>query len=207
LARSQLFCEAWNSTKLTSSPRRARGRVVSRLETVLGCRSSSRGSQGRKVWGHPKPRPGSLKAPFSRCRCHITVVDYRWGAMGSDETAGTIPGAPRLILLIAGQRRVLERARQLNPVNPWPRGLPEVAFGCYSTCASAYTARAGASIGRYILSNSLSQMSGQSPSPPSLGSRAFWGAPRTGACGVGDYPTPDLSPRESASRSTSEKSK
>ena len=38
-------------------------------------------------------------------------------------------------------------------------------------------------------------------------SRALWGAPSTGACGVGDYPTPDLSRRESASRSTSEKSK
>ena len=37
-------------------------------------------------------------------------------------------------------------------------------------------------------------------------SRALWGAPSTGACGVGDYPTPDLSRRESASRSTSEKS-
>ncbi len=38
-------------------------------------------------------------------------------------------------------------------------------------------------------------------------SRALSRAPRTGACGVGDYPTPDLSRRESRSRSTSEKSK
>ena len=37
-------------------------------------------------------------------------------------------------------------------------------------------------------------------------SRALWGAPSTGACGVGDYPTPDLSRRASASRSTPEKS-
>jgi len=38
-------------------------------------------------------------------------------------------------------------------------------------------------------------------------SRALWGAPNTGARGVGDHPTPDLSERESASRSTSEKSR
>ena len=37
-------------------------------------------------------------------------------------------------------------------------------------------------------------------------SRALWGAPSTGACGVGDYPTPDLSQRVSASRSAPEKS-
>ena len=42
--------------------------------------------------------------------------------------------------------------------------------------------------------------------PQSFGSRALWGAPSTGACGVGDYPTPDLSRRESRSRSASEKS-
>jgi len=40
----------------------------------------------------------------------------------------------------------------------------------------------------------------------SFGSRALWRAPSTTACGVRDYPTPDLSQRESASRSTSEKS-
>ena len=40
-----------------------------------------------------------------------------------------------------------------------------------------------------------------------FGSRTLWGAPSACACGVGDYPTPDLTRRESASRSTSEKSK
>ena len=68
--------------------------------------------------------------------------------MESDETASTVPGAARLILLIAGRRRVLERARQRNPVNPRPGGVPGVVFGCYLTCASPYAARAGASIGR-----------------------------------------------------------
>ena len=38
-------------------------------------------------------------------------------------------------------------------------------------------------------------------------SRALWGAPSTGACGVGDYPTPDPSQRTSESRSAPEKSK
>ena len=38
-------------------------------------------------------------------------------------------------------------------------------------------------------------------------SRALWGAPSTGACGVGDYPTSDPSHRESPSRSASTKIK
>ena len=40
-----------------------------------------------------------------------------------------------------------------------------------------------------------------------FGSRALWRAPSTGACGVGDYPTPDLSRRASEGRSAPEKSK
>ena len=39
----------------------------------------------------------------------------------------------------------------------------------------------------------------------SFRSRALWGAPSPGACGVGDHPTPDLSLSESGSRSASEK--
>ena len=60
---------------------------------------------------------------------------------------------------------------------------------------------------RYISGNSLNQTSGQSPSPPSFGSRTLWRPPSTAACGVGDHPTSDLSQRASASRSVSEKSK
>jgi hypothetical protein len=40
-----------------------------------------------------------------------------------------------------------------------------------------------------------------------FGSRALWRAPSTAACGVSDYPTPDLPRETSKSRSTSEKSK
>ena len=48
------------------------------------------------------PSVGSTKVPFSRCRCHILVVDYRWGSMGSNETASTIPGGPRVIGVFDG---------------------------------------------------------------------------------------------------------
>ena len=41
----------------------------------------------------------------------------------------------------------------------------------------------------------------------SFGSRVLWRAPSARACGVGDYPTPDLSQRESEGRSISQKSK
>ena len=51
------------TSKNRRAPRRTRGRVVSRLETVPGCRSSSRGSQGRKKWRHPQPRRAAPKLP------------------------------------------------------------------------------------------------------------------------------------------------
>ena len=193
--------------KINIAPaRRTRvGRVVSRLETVPGCRSSSRGSQGRKILAGTS-RAGQPQSPFSRCRCHIIVVDYRWGGMGSDETASTIPGGPRLILLIAGRRRVLERARQRNPVNPWPRGLGGRFWMLFDVRKRLHRTRGRIHRMDAAKSNSLSQTSGQSPSPPSFRSRALWRAPRNGACGVGDYPTPDLSRRESGSRSAPEKS-
>ena len=48
------------------------------------------------------PSVGSTKVPFSACRCHILVVDYRWGSMGSDETATATIGGPRVIRVFAG---------------------------------------------------------------------------------------------------------
>ena len=45
---------------------------------------------------------GQPKVPFSWCRCHVLVVDYRWGSMGSDETAITIPGGPQKIDVFDG---------------------------------------------------------------------------------------------------------
>jgi hypothetical protein len=43
--------------------------------------------------------------------------------------------------------------------------------------------------------------------PPKISIQSSRGAPRIGTGALGDYPTPDLSGRESASRSASEKSK
>ena len=43
--------------------------------------------------------------------------------------------------------------------------------------------------------------------PPKFSIQSSRGAPRTGACGLGDHPTSDLSQRESENRSASEKSK
>ena len=52
-----------------------------------------------------RPERGQPKVPFSACRCHILVIDYRWGSMGSDETAITIPGGPRVIDVFYGDGR------------------------------------------------------------------------------------------------------
>ena len=85
-------------------------------------------------------------------------------------------------------------------------GLSGAAQGRYYTRAIAYSACAGASISgcksRQVPSNARTA----TMIPQSFGSRALWRAPSTGACGVGDYPTPDLSRRESGSRPASEKS-
>ena len=51
------------------------------------------------------PSVGSTRVPFSWCRTHILVVDYRWGSMGSDETAITIPGALEKLTFFTGTGR------------------------------------------------------------------------------------------------------
>ena len=48
------------------------------------------------------PSVGSTKVPFSACRCHILVIDYRWGSMGSNETATATTGGPRVIDVFYG---------------------------------------------------------------------------------------------------------
>ena len=58
-----------------------------------------------------------------------------------------------------------------------------------------------------IYGNSLSQTSHLPMICQRFRSRALWRALRTGACGVGDHTTLDLSRRASTSRSTCEKSK
>ena len=47
-------------------------------------------------------RRGRPKVPFSWCRCHVLVIDYRWGSMGSNETATATTGGPRVIGVLAG---------------------------------------------------------------------------------------------------------
>ena len=44
-----------------------------------------------------RPERGQPKVPFSWCRCHILDFHYRWGSIGPNETAITIPGSPRVI--------------------------------------------------------------------------------------------------------------
>ena len=57
-----------------------------------------------------------------------------------------------------------------------------------------------------IYGNSLGQTSHLPMIPQSFRPRALWRAPSAAACGLRDHPTPDLSQRESGSRSASEKS-
>ena len=83
---------------------------------------------------------------------------------------------------------------------------PRGRLGWYNTCATAYAAYAAASRVRYI-SHGPWRYTSISHDLPKIRSRALWRPPSAGACGVGDYPTPDLSRRESGSRSATTKSK
>ena len=49
-----------------------------------------------------RPEHGQPKVPFSLCRCHLLVIDYRRGSIGSDETATATPGGPRVIAVFRG---------------------------------------------------------------------------------------------------------
>ena len=48
------------------------------------------------------------QVPFPCCRRAIALIDYRWGSIGSNETAITIPGGPRVIQYVGGPSKVLE---------------------------------------------------------------------------------------------------
>ena len=49
-----------------------------------------------------RPERGRSKVPFSWCRCHILVTDYRWGSMGPNEPATATTGGPRVIDVFYG---------------------------------------------------------------------------------------------------------
>ena len=49
-----------------------------------------------------RPERGQPKVPFSRGRCHILVIDYRRGSIGSNETATATTGGPRVIDVFDG---------------------------------------------------------------------------------------------------------
>ena len=77
--------------------------------------------------------------------------EYRSVRLWPTEINGTlIRGRKNLFLDVAILTLPPWRACRWNPVNSWSRGLSDVALGPYETCASAYTARAAASIGRDI---------------------------------------------------------
>ena len=67
------------------------------------------------------PSVDSTKVPFSACRCHILGFDYRWGSMGSDETATATTGGPRVIPYFTGTGR--HRAQIVyffrGQIGPW----------------------------------------------------------------------------------------
>ena len=49
-----------------------------------------------------RPERGRPKVPFSWCRCHILVIDNRWGSLGSNETATATTGGPWVIDVFDG---------------------------------------------------------------------------------------------------------
>ena len=114
----------------------------------------------------------------------------------SKEINGTLLGAKKIIFLI---REIDDappwRPRRWNPVNSWSWGLSPRSPRVVTIHVQSPTPHA-----RPLPSV---DMAATLPAKPShlpmicqrFRSRALLRAPRTGACGVGDYPTPDLSRR------------
>ena len=103
--------------------------------------------------------------------------EYRFGSLlVQRDQWDTSWGAKKIFFLIRDIDGPAMAAASMDPVGSQPRGLPGVVLGRQWSRAGAYTACADASIDIYILGNSLSQTSGQSQIPPSLGFRALWGA-------------------------------
>ena len=114
-----------------------------------------------------RPKRGQPKVPFSRCRCHILVIDYRWGSMGSNETAMATTGGPRVIdvfagngapsgpnyLLFSGADRLLEASRGRSgggssPVPQTPALGPIEGSGSHCQVNHGLMSRSGKRIGR-----------------------------------------------------------
>jgi len=117
-----------------------------------------------------RPERGRPKAPFSWCRCRILVIDYRWGSIGSNETAMATTGGPRVIayLTVTGCYRaqiVYFFRMQIGPWRPLgvglvvgsrlyrirhrcgSLGLPE-SSGSHCQAIHAFVSRSGERIGR-----------------------------------------------------------
>ena len=111
-------------TGLIPEPATSSARIITMDHDAIICFMNDRLTLATDTDYHG-PSVGSIKVPFSWCRCHILVVEYRWGSMGSNETAITIPGGPRVIdvltgdgassgpnsLLFVGADRLLEASR------------------------------------------------------------------------------------------------
>ena len=93
-----------------------------------------------------------LKDTSKQLGTRVQLFEYPSVRYWSKEINGTRTVGRKRQFFISRPREPygLWRPRQLNPVNPRPRGVPGVAKGRYYTRASAYTARAAASIGGYI---------------------------------------------------------
>ena len=116
-------------------------------------------------------------------------------------------GAKKIIFLIRDIDGPARTAASTESCRFAARRSPCGRFGVGISRAQAPTPRTRPLPSLYIFGNSLSQTSGLAMVCQSFGSRALWGAPSTGACGLGDYPILDLSQRTSKGRSASEKSK
>ena len=86
---------------LIPEPATSSARIITMDHDAIICFMTDRLTRATDTDWHG-PSVGSIKVPFSRCRCHILVVEYRWGRMWSNETAITIPGGPRVIDVFDG---------------------------------------------------------------------------------------------------------
>ena len=137
------------------------------------------------------------------CIC-LSIVRF---ARGPKRSMGRLLGSEKFFFLIRDidgptmTAASMESCQSVAPRSPWGRCGMELDV-------RKRLRRMRGRFHRWIHMRTGAQLPrGLHHDPPKFSIQSSRGAPRTGACGLGDHPTSDLSQRESENRSTSEKSK
>ena len=172
-----------------------------------------RNSHNHRVIGKPEGNKGrrarrelaacKTLATRKRKRSRMSTVQF---ANGPTRSMGHVLGAEKDFFLIRGRGRPTATAAPVECCQSVVLRSPWGRLGSVLDVRNRLHRMRGGFHRCIHISKVLCALLLWTMSCQSFRSRALWGAPSPGACGVGDHPTPDLSLSESGSRSACEKS-